>query len=139
MNSVIYASKGGNTKKLADAVARAIGTEATPLGQLEMLPATDILFVGASIYAGKIDGKLRAFLAGLESSQVKSVAVFGTAATNQSALPEIRSILRSNGIPVLDEAFHCRGSFLLAHRGRPNDEDLKEAAAFAKRICGAQA
>lgn len=136
MNRVIYASKGSNTKKLAEVIAKGIGVSAVSVEQLNMLESTDILYVGASIYAGNIDGKLRQFLAGLNPSQVKSVVVFGTSAGKKTALSEVKSILEPNGIAVLDDEFHCKGSFLLANRGRPNEQDLKQAEAFAKRICG---
>lgn len=32
------------------------------------------------------------------------------------------------------EEFHCRGSFAVMHRGRPNEEDLQNAAEFAEKI-----
>ena len=33
---------------------------------------------------------------------------------------------------MVNREFHCRGQFKNAHKGRPNDEDLANAAAFAK-------
>ena len=38
------------------------------------------------------------------------------------------------GIPMDPREFHCRGEFKGVHKGRPNAEDLKAAAAFAKKI-----
>ena len=136
MNRVIYVSRSGNTKKLADAVAKGAGTPAVSVEQFNASETADILFVGASIYAGSIDGKLRQFLVGLKPPQVKCVVVFGTSAGKKTALPLIKSILKQNGIAVLDDEFHCKGSFLFVNRGRPNEEDLKQAEAFAKKICG---
>jgi flavorubredoxin len=138
MNKLIYASKGGNTKKLAHAVAKGAGVGAQPAGEAGEIAGVETLFVGASLYAGKIDGKLRELLGGLKQGSVKSVAVFGTAAGNKSAAPEIRDILAGQNIPVLDKPFQCRGSFLLANRGRPNEDDLKQAEAFAREIVGAK-
>ena len=134
MNRVVYVSKGGNTKKLADAIARGAGVSAVPVEQLTVLEATDILFIGASIYAGSIDGKLRKFLEGIKPSQVKRAVVFGTSAGKKTALPEVKSILEANGVAVFEDEFHCKGSFLLVNRGRPDEEDLKQAEAFAKRF-----
>lgn len=138
MNKVVYVSRGGNTKKLADAIARGAGTSAVSAEDSAPSETADTLYVGASIYAGAIDGRLRPFLAGLKPSQIKKVVVFGTAAGRKTALPEIKSILEPNGVAVADDVFQCRGSFLFANRGRPNEEDLKQAEAFAKRTCGAQ-
>jgi flavodoxin len=137
MNAVIYASKGGNTKKLADAIALAIGVSALPAKDVGTFnEKVDILFLGASIYVGSISGSLRSFLNALTSEKVSKVAVFGSAAGDKSAAGEVRAILMPKGIDVLDEHFQCRGSFLLANRGKPNADDLANAAGFAKRIVG---
>ena len=136
MNKVVYVSKGGNTKKLADAIAKGAGISAVSMEHFDPSETADILYVGASIYAGIIDGKLRQFLASLKPLQVKNVVVFGTSAGKKTALPEIKSILEPNGIAVSNDEFHCKGSFLLVNRGRPNEEDLKQAEVFAKRTCG---
>jgi len=135
MNKVIYASRGGNTKKLAEAVAKGAGCEACSVDAATNMEGTNILFVGGSIYAGKIDGSLHQLLQGLSASQVSKVVVFSTAAGKKTALPEIKSILEPNGIAVSDEEFHCKGSFLLANMGHPNEDDLNRAEAFAKKIC----
>ena len=38
------------------------------------------------------------------------------------------------GIPMVEKEFHCKGEFKGIHKGRPNDEDLRAAAAFAKSL-----
>jgi flavodoxin len=135
-NAVVYVSKGGNTEKLARAVAQGAGVQAQPLTGISAFDTpVDLLFVGASIYAGRIDGAMRSFLQTLSAGQVKRVAVFGSACGAKSALAEVKTILEPKGIPVFDEAFHCKGSFLFLNSGHPNDSDLAAAAAFAKRLC----
>lgn len=138
MNRIIYASRGGNTRRLAEAVAKGAGVPAVSVEDLNGLENTDLLFVGASIYAGSIDGSLRGFLRGLRSSQVKKAVVFGSSAGSKTALTEIKSILEPKGIPVADEEFHCRGAFLFVNRGRPDGNDLARAEAFAGKLCGEQ-
>jgi flavodoxin len=136
MNAVIYASRGGNTKKLAEAVARGAGAEAQSVENAVCPERTDILFVGASIYAGKIDDRLRRFLQALDPKQAAKAVVFGSAAGNKTALSEVKSILKPKGIQVSEEEFHCRASFLLLNRGRPDAKDMERAEDFAKRIAG---
>lgn len=135
MNSVVFASKGGNTKKLAVAIAETIDVRAIPVADAGVLDAVDTLFIGASIYAGKIDAGLRRFLEGLSPQQVKKIVVFGTSAAKQTALAEVKEIAGAKGIVVSDQEFHCKGSFLFAHRGHPDSNDLKAAEAFAKASC----
>jgi flavorubredoxin len=99
------------------------------------LPQIDILFTGASIYAGGISGAIRKFLKNLDQKQAAKVVVFGSSVSGKSALAEIKSILEPKGIPVSEEAFQCKGSFLGFCRGHPDADDLARAEDFAKRIC----
>jgi flavodoxin len=135
MNAVIYASKGGNTKKMADAIARGAGVKAQSVAGAVDLTGVDILFIGASLYAGKINSGLRQFLQALSPKQAAKAVVFGTSASGKSALAEIKSILEPKDIPVFAEAFCRRASFLCLNRGRPNAEDLAQAEDFAKQVC----
>lgn len=133
MDKVVYYSRGGNTKKLADAVAEEIGVLAVSVEEYDLTDKADILFVGTSIYVGKIDKKMRAFLETLDSSNVKKVVVFGSGVAGDSALEEVKSILEPHRIVVSEACFYCKGSFLLANRGRPNEEDLEDIKKFVRR------
>lgn len=42
--------------------------------------------------------------------------------------------MEEKGIPVDEREFHCRGSFKMLHKGKPNAEDLKEVQTFAGKI-----
>lgn len=134
MNKVVYASRKGNTKKLADAIAKGLGVSAEAVGGDTPPSGADILFIGASIYAGEIDPGMKAYLSRLEAGCADRAAVFGTAAGSKSARDQIAAILEGKGIPVEGEAFFCKGSFLFANRGRPDIRDCEQAAAFAQRI-----
>jgi flavodoxin len=134
MNQVVYVSRKGNTKKVAEFIARGLGVNAEALGPEVKVDNTDILFVGGALYAGKIDARLGAFLNTLTPGQVKKVVVFSTAASKKTALEEVKSILEPRGIPVADESFHCKGAFLILNADRPNEEDLKKAEDFAKKM-----
>jgi flavodoxin len=135
MNAVIYVSKGGNTKKLANAIAKGAGVQAQPTVNVVNLTQVDILFIGGSIYGGRISGALRKFLQNLDQKQAAKVVVFGTSMSGKRALPEVKAILEPKGIPVAAETFHCKGSFLCANLGHPNADDLAQAEDFAKRAC----
>ena len=50
------------------------------------------------------------------------------------AWKKVKAEADKNGIPMDEREFHCRGEFKGVHKGRPNDEDLKAAAAFAKAV-----
>ncbi|MCD8015380.1 MAG: flavodoxin [Lachnospiraceae bacterium] len=134
---VRYYSRGGNTKKLAECIAKAAGVQAQAKaidsGSAETEQA-DILFLGASVYWGGIDNNVKAYIDQLDPQKVKKVAVFSTSALAQRAMPDIRKRLEKKGIPVADENFYCRGEFAALHKGHPDKEDLKAAEKFAREV-----
>ncbi|MDR1072326.1 MAG: flavodoxin [Treponema sp.] len=135
MNAVVYVSKGGNTKKLADAVAKGAGVKAQSAASAANLTQADILFIGGSLYCGRISGVLRKFLQNLDQKQAAKVAVFGTSASGKSIRAKVMSILEPKGISIVAESFYCKGSFLCVNLGRPNADDLAQAEEFARRAC----
>jgi flavodoxin len=133
--AVRYYTKTGNTKRLAEAVAEAVGTEALPLSSSIEDPV-DILFLGNSYYAFSIDPEVRNFIRSLDKSKVGKIVNFGSAAMLNSTYKKVKAEADKVGIPVDEREFHCRGEFKGVHKGRPNEEDLKAAAEFAKKIIG---
>ena len=132
-----YHSKSGNTQKVADAIGAALGIQAKPISEPILEPA-DILFLGGALYAGNLSKELLSFIEDLSPEQVKKVVVFSTAAGDKSIRPLIQEIMRVKNIDVDEVMFQCRGKFLLANRSRPNDQDLADAAAFARGIRSAE-
>lgn len=133
--AVRYYTKTGNTKRLAEAVAQAIGVEALPLDAPIQEPV-DVLFLGNSYYAFTIDPEVRAFIQKLDKEKVGKIVNFGSAAMLNSTYKKVKAEASKVGIPVDEREFHCKGEFKGVHKGRPNDEDLKAVAAFAKSIVG---
>ena len=131
--AVRYYTKTGNTKRLAEAVAEAVGVEALPISVPVTEPA-DILFLGNSYYAFSIDPEVRAFLKALPKDKVGRIVNFGSAAMLNSTWKKVKAEADKRGIPMDQREFHCRGEFKGVHKGRPNEDDLKAAAAFAKAI-----
>ena len=131
--AVRYYTKTGNTKKLAEAVAEAVGAEALPLNA-PIEEAVDILFLGNSYYAFSIDPEMRAFVSSLDNSKVGRIVNFGSAAMLNSTYKKVKAEADKVGVPMGEREFHCRGEFKGMHKGRPSEEDLKAAAAFARSI-----
>ena len=133
--AVRYYTKTGNTKRLAQAVASAVGAEALPL-EAPIVEPVDILFLGNSYYAFSIDPQVRDFIRSLDKSKVGRIVNFGSAAMLNSTYKKVKTEADRIGIPMDPREFHCKGEFKGIHKGRPNEEDLKAAAAFAKEIAG---
>ena len=133
--AVRYYTKTGNTKRLAEAVAKAVGVEALPLSSPIEEPV-DILFLGNSYYAFSIDPEVRSFIRSLSKDKVGRIVNFGSAAMLNSTWKKVKAEADKKGIPMDKREFHCKGEFKGLHKGRPNSEDLAAAAAFAKSIVG---
>ena len=128
--AVRYYTKTGNTKKLAEAMAKALGVEALPISAGISEPV-DILLLGNSYYAFSIDPEVRRFIRSLDRSKVGRIVNFGSAAMLNSTWKKVKAEADKAGIPMAEREFHCRGEFKGIHKGRPNSEDLAAAAAFA--------
>ena len=133
--AVRYYTKTGNTKRLAEAIARAVGAEALPIST-PVTEQTDILFLGNSYYAFSIDPEVRDFVRALDKSKVGRIVNFGSAAMLNSTYKKVKAEADKAGIPMDEREFHCKGEFKGIHMGRPNESDLKAAAEFAKQIIG---
>ncbi len=130
--AVRYYTKTGNTKRLAEAVAKELGVEALPISE-PVNEKVDLLFLGNSYYAFNIDPEVRDFVKSLDKKLVGKIVNFGSAAMLNSTYKKIKAEADKVGIPMDDREFHCKGEFKGLHKGRPNDEDLKAAVEFARQ------
>ena len=119
--AVRYYTKTGNTKRLAEAVAKAVGVEALPLSSPIEEPV-DILFLGNSYYAFSIDPEVREFIRSLSKDKVGRIVNFGSAAMLNSTWKKVKAEADKKGIPMEKREFHCKGEFKGLHKGRPNSE-----------------
>ena len=126
--AVRYYSRSGNTKAVAEAIAKEVGVEAVSVDQSDaaLSEPADVLFVGGALYAYGIDDHLKEFLQALKKEDTKKAVVFSTSWLSKHAIDLIKSGLSEAEIPVADEFFYVRG--------KPKDTQLKEAAAFAKKF-----
>ena len=128
--AVRYYTKTGNTKRLAQAIAKELGVEALPLTSPITEPV-DILFLGNSYYAFTIDPEVRKFIASLSKDKVGKIVNFGSAALLNSTYKKVKAEAEKVGIPMDEKEFHCKGEFKMLHKGKPDDNDLRAAAEFA--------
>ncbi len=130
--AVRYYTKTGNTKKLAEAVAKELGVKALPISE-PVREKVDYLFLGNSYYAFDIDPEVKAFVASLDKNNVGKIVNFGSAAMMKSTLKKVKAAANKVGIATDEKEFHCKGEFKSFNKGRPNEADLAAAAEFAKQ------
>ncbi len=131
--AVRYYTKTGNTRRLAEAIAEAVGAEALPIS-VPVTEKTDILFLGNSYYAFSIDPEVRDYIRSLDKEKIGKIVNFGSAAMLNSTWKKVKAEADKAGIPLDEREFHCKGEFKGVHKGRPNSDDLKAAAEFAGMI-----
>ena len=131
--AVRYYTKTGNTKRLAEAIAKAVGVEALPISTPVTEPV-DVLFLGNSYYAFSIDPEVRKFVQGLDKKLIGKIVNFGSAAMLNSTYKKVKAEADKVGIPMDEREFHCKGEFKGIHKGKPDEADMKRAAEFAKKV-----
>lgn len=130
--AVRYYTKTGNTKRLAEAIAKELGVEALPIDE-PVNEQVDFLFMGNSYYAFDIDPEVKKFVSSLDKDKVGKIVNFGSAAMLNSTYKKVKAVADKAGIAMDEKEFHCKGEFKGIHKGRPNENDLKDAAEFAKQ------
>ena len=130
--AVRYYTRSGNTKKLADAAASAAGVKAESV-DVPLTEKADILFLGCSYYAFDVDASVKEFIVNNKDNICKIVLI-GTSAMMKSMRKPVEKITKAAGIELANEEFHCRGEFKFANKGRPNEDDLKKAKEFVRRV-----
>ena len=84
--AVRYYTKTGNTKRLAEAMAKVLGVEARPISE-PVTETVDYLFLGNSYYAFDIDPEVKQFVASLDPAKIGKIVNFGSAAGGQPRCP----------------------------------------------------
>lgn len=130
--AVRYYSRSGNTKKVAEAIAKGANVEALDVSN-PLSEDVDVLFLCNAVYAYGVDSKIKEFINNINVKVGKVVNV-STTALLKSTYPQISKLLEKKGLPLAKEEFSCKGKFLNLHKDRPNSEDLKNAEEFAKSI-----
>ncbi len=132
---VVYFSRGGKTRKVAEAIAQQLECEAVDVEkEAPDVAGVELLIVGSSEYLGKLHKTLQSFLDGLQPSSKNKAAVFATAAgPNPKVVYVLKRALEAKGYMVVS-SFKCRGRFLFFNWSHPNEKDLENARVFANDL-----
>lgn len=133
--AIRYYSKFGHSAKMAQVVGEVTGVKpesvATPLAG-----EVDILFIGAGVFLGKVNGSIKEFARSLDPKKVKKVVCFGSSAIIDSPVPQLRRIFEELGFNVAADSFTCRGAMGPVHSGHPDENDLQALRKFVQQIYG---
>ena len=128
MVAVRYYSKSGNTKLLAEAIGKGAGVIPISVDEdsAKITEDIDVLFIGGALYAYGLDKVMNDYLSGIDGNKVKKAVVFSTSWISKHSIDLIKKALKEKGIEVADETCYVRN--------KPNDKQLAEAEAFAKKF-----
>jgi len=134
--TVLVDSRGGNTRKVADAIAEELGVK---VGEIkDPLPDNaKVLFLGSGTYGGKPGKDMMKFIESGTFSGRK-IALFGTSmspAGSEKMIAVMEGAAKKKGAAIIG-SYHCGGKFLLFNSGHPDKEDLNNAKKFARDMLG---
>ena len=126
--AVRYYSRSGNTKLVADEIARSLDIKAVSVDDpaSKINKPVDVLFIGGALYAYGIDNHLKTYLKELDGQKVKKAVVFSTSWISKHAIEVIKEELKKKGIQVTDQVFYVRG--------KATDAQIREAHQFARKM-----
>jgi flavodoxin len=134
MAQVLVYSRGGNTRKLADAMAEELGVKALDVKAASLDTGNGVIFLGSGCYGGKPGKEMLDFI---EANDFKGrhVALFGSSGGGLGKeMDSMEEALRQKGALVLGR-YASRGQFLIViSNGHPNVSDLDGAKKFARDL-----
>jgi flavodoxin len=142
---ILYSSKSGNTKKIADSMASEVGCDAIRITADNTPPKVDLngydlVFVGTGLFAGTPNEDMVRYIGNLNLKTTKMFALFitwgGAPRTDKLALKRLKALLEGKGQKVLEDHFACYGGWkgVLMKRGHPKPEEIKAAGEWAKKL-----
>jgi flavodoxin len=142
---VIYSTRSGNTRKIAEAIASELNCESLRIAQnnfnrIADLNKYNLIFIGTGIHFGNPSEDMVRFLKTTNLKDPKSFAIFltwgGAGRTDKEVITQLKMILESRGQNLIENYYKCYGGrrFSPLRRGHPNDEDIKAAKNWAKKI-----
>jgi flavodoxin len=132
---LVYFSRGGNTRKIAQAMAEELRIAAVDVKEAPNVTDADLLVVGSGTYGSKPGDAIVAYLENLKPVSGKKAACFSSCAGDATqTLAAMKEILGRKGYSIVD-CFSCFGKFaVFSKRGHPSAEELSQAREFAKKL-----
>lgn len=124
--AIRYYSRGGNVKEMAEAISRGTGVEAISIDEpgARLKEKVDLLFIGAALYAFKLDPKVYEYMENLDSELVGEAICFGSSMLTRRPILILQDLLKAKDIKINKQAIYSRN--------HPNDDLLGVIEYFAQ-------
>ncbi len=142
---IIYNSvHHGNTEKIAKAMANALDAKLSKPGEVDAssLEQYELIGFGSGIYGFRFHKSILEFVESLPSSKNKKAFVFSTSGSGREQYNEsLKKKLAEKGFDIAGD-FSCKGFNTFGplkliggiSKGRPNEEDIRQAVKFAESM-----
>lgn len=131
---IVYKSRR-NTRKVAEAIGRALKVKPKDISKNTTIDEADILFLGCGIYAGDVHNDVKTFIEKLDSHKVRNIVLFSTCGKGEDQMDKVRDKINECGLNLNDRAYCCKGrAMIFVNRANPDADDLNEAVKFAESI-----
>jgi len=143
---ILFSYHHNNTEKIAKTFAKVLDAQIKSPEEVkpEGLQDYDLIGFGSGIYYRKHHKVLLEFVENLPPVKNKKAFIFSTSGSTRKVTKnhlKLREKLESNGYIIVDE-FNCAGFDTVGplrlfggiKKGRPNEQDLKDAEEFAKNL-----
>ena len=133
---VVYYTRTGNTKKLADVFAEELKCPAESTENVKFSESIDLLMIGGAVYATydhNYHPSIDSYIKSIKKENVKQIVVFGTYAFGIS-IEKLIAMLKEQNLPVSDKIYICKGKFLFFNWGKPGRKEIQEAREFIRKL-----
>jgi flavodoxin len=131
--AILYYTKLGHSKKIAQAIAKEFQIKAYDIRTNPELNQVDMLYIVSGIYGGRSDPELISYLRTLDRQQINQAFLITSSGGKTTPAADVRIVLAEQGIPVADEEFTCQGAILFVGMGHPNKADIQNAISFVRQ------
>ena len=141
---VVYSTRSGNTKKVAEAIASELNCpclQITSDSAAVSINDYDTVFIGTGIYKGQPHQDLLGYLQTVRLNGKKQFALFmtcfgwGKNVAEKNVIDTLGGALDAKGQRMLNNHFSCFGGGLgFVKRGHPDAEELDAAKKWAREI-----
>jgi flavodoxin len=137
MFEVLYYSKTGNTKKVAEAIAAELKVTAKDVKTAGTIAPDAFVFLGTGCYGGTLPSEIEKFMKKnkfSDHSNGRIMALFTTSGFGSAMERNLIEKQISAQGAIITHNFKCFGRFLTAKKGHPTDEELQKAREFARMV-----
>jgi flavodoxin I len=133
MFEVVYFSRTGNTKKVAEAMAAELMVEAKDVKAAGVLPKDAFVFLGTGCYGGTLPKEIDAFMK-KNNFRGRIIAFFTTSAFGSLAERNLIEKQLTERGAIITHNFKCFGHFLTMKKEHPTPQELEKAKDFARTV-----